>query len=66
MNAMNILNAMKKSEQNQEAMNEVVGMVTINEELLNQVSGGVQAFSSGYICTISGECNGGKSCWPSF
>lgn len=64
MNAMNILNAMKKNEQNQEAMNEAVGIVTINEELLNQISGGLQAYSSGYFCTISGECNGGTSCWP--
>lgn len=44
-------------------MADVVGMVEINAELLTQVSGGLAA-SSGWICTISGECNGGTSCWP--
>jgi len=41
-----------------------VGMVEINSELLTQVSGGM-AHSSGAICTLSAECNGGGgSCWP--
>lgn len=44
-------------------MENLVGMVEIKEELLTQVSGGLAA-SSGYICTVSGECNGGSSCWP--
>lgn len=59
----NILSAMQAMEQDQAAMDQAVGMVVINEELLHQVSGGL-AWSSGYICTISGECNGGRSCWP--
>ena len=63
MSKKNILGALKQSEQDQATMNEIVGMVEVNEDLLHQVSGGA-AWSSGYICTISGECNGGSSCWP--
>ena len=37
------------------------GNVKIEEELIGQVTGG--ANSAGYVCTVSGECNGGKSCW---
>lgn len=57
----NVLNALVASDAAD--MENVVGMVEINGELLNQVGGGLAA-SSGYICTISGECNGGTSCWP--
>jgi hypothetical protein len=57
----NVLSALSAS--NAADMEHLVGMVEIKEELLTQVGGGLMA-SSGYICTISGECNGGTSCWP--
>jgi len=57
----NVLKALAASDTTD--MEAVVGMVEIDSELLTQVSGGL-AWSSGHICTISGECNGGTSCWP--
>jgi len=36
--------------------------VSVNEELITQIHGG--AGSSGYVCSVSGECNSsGRSCW---
>ncbi|MDC8760953.1 hypothetical protein [Janthinobacterium fluminis] len=63
MSKKNVLNALVQSDSDQSAMTESLGMVEIKEELLHQVSGGL-AWSSGYICTVSGECSGGRSCWP--
>ena len=35
--------------------------VNVNEDLLRSIQGGGD--SAGYVCTVSGECNGtGKSC----
>jgi hypothetical protein len=61
-----ILNIWKQSEANS-AMNDIVGKPVVDENLLRQIGGGLgydNEFSSGYFCTISGECNGGRSCWP--
>jgi hypothetical protein len=61
-----ILNTWKQSENNG-SMNNIVGTPVVDENLLRQIAGGLGAdneLSSGYFCTISGECNGGKSCWP--
>jgi hypothetical protein len=63
-----ILNTWKQSESNG-SMNEIVGSPVVDENLLRNISGGRLEYdrvSSGWICTISGECNGGTSCWPSF
>jgi len=36
--------------------------VDVNETAMSEITGGVN--SAGYVCTLSGECNGtGKSCW---
>lgn len=56
-----ILNAWKQSE---DQLQNVAGTPVVDENLLRQVGGGLAAISSGYFCTISGECNGGRSCWP--
>jgi len=62
-----ILSAWKQTE-NTDAIFHVAGQVIIDESLLRQVSGGQNRenneFSSGYFCTVSGECWGGWSCWP--
>jgi len=66
MDTKSILNAWKQSEGNG-AMNDIVGKPVVDENLLRQIGGGLRTapeFSSGYFCTISGECNGGTSCWP--
>lgn len=52
---------MWKSSESQAALTEVAGTPIVDENLLRLVSGGWQ----GFVCTISGECNGGTSCWPS-
>ena len=60
-----ILNAWKQSE-DQVSLQNVAGTPVVDENLLRQVGGGamLREYSSGYFCTISGECNGGRSCWP--
>lgn len=63
-----ILKAWKQSEGSASIEN-VAGMLVVDENLLRQIGGGQQGqrreFSSGFFCTISGECNGGgQSCWP--
>ena len=63
MNKNDILTKLNEEAHDEAAVTEVVGMVVLNDELLNQVSGGL-AHSSGAICTISAECNGGSSCAP--
>lgn len=67
MNTSTILDAWKQSE-SKAAIEQVAGMSVIDENLLRQIGGGRQEqqreFSSGYFCTVSGECNGGTSCWP--
>ncbi len=67
MNSSTILKAWKQSEDNA-SIEHVAGMPVVDENLLRQIGGGQQQlnpeFSSGYFCTISGECNGGTSCWP--
>ena len=58
-----ILNAWNRSEST-DALTSAAGIPIVDEAILNQVGGGTLP-SSGYICTLSGECNGtGKSCWP--
>lgn len=48
---------------NQEKSENTVEAQQLDENTLRQLQGGV-AYSSGWICTISGECNGGSSCNP--
>ena len=52
---------------------EALQSVELNEQELERVVGGVESAvdggcgcgpSSGWFCTISAECNGGKSCNP--
>lgn len=52
MHSKSVLSALKDSEERTE---EVIGMVVMNEELLQQVSGGI---GYGYIHTVSAECWG--------
>lgn len=60
MKSKEILQAWRETEQG-EALTNVVGTPVVNESLLREVSGGT---SSGFICTVSGECNGsGRTCW---
>ncbi len=59
MSVNNILASLKTADE--VAVNDVVGMVVLNDELLNQVSGGLM-YSGGYFCSISAECNGGSRC----
>jgi mersacidin/lichenicidin family type 2 lantibiotic len=43
-----------------------VRLVELDEDALRGLWGGAQmpVFSEGYICSMSGECNGtGQSCW---
>lgn len=41
-------------------MNEIIGSSSINKEMMAEVQGG----GSGYLKTLSGDCNtSGKSCW---
>jgi hypothetical protein len=63
MDSNSILNAWKQSE-GRDSIANVAGAVVVDENLLRQIGGGALSSSSGYICTISGECNGGRSCWP--
>ena len=68
MDTKSILNTWKQSESNG-SMKEIVGSPVVDENLLRHIGGGrllEDRVSSGWICTISGECNGGTSCWPSF
>lgn len=55
----NILASLKQSAADESAVNDVVGIVMVNEELLNQVSG---AISAGFYYSISGECQRGFRC----
>jgi hypothetical protein len=60
MKSKEMLQAWRDGEQN-DALANVVGAPVVNEALLREVNGGT---SSGYVCTVSGECNGsGRSCW---
>lgn len=64
MNTNKILEALKQADGAQ-SITDVAGQVVVDENMLRQVGGGVaREFSSGYFCTISGECWGGGSCWP--
>lgn len=64
MSTSKILEAWKQSE-GQGALESIVGTPVVDESLLRQIGGGmIPTASSGHICTISGECNGGTSCWP--
>jgi hypothetical protein len=66
MDTKSILNSWKQSEDNG-SINNIVGTPVVDENLLRQIAGGrsiAPENSSGYFCTISGECNGGTSCWP--
>jgi mersacidin/lichenicidin family type 2 lantibiotic len=39
-------------------------LLEIDEEELRGLWGAMAPVSSeGYVCSVSGECNGGKSCW---
>jgi hypothetical protein len=58
-----ILDAWKKTEN---SLQDVAGTPVVDENLLRQVGGGIREESSGYWCTVSGECNGGRSCWWPF
>lgn len=55
----NVIEALKNSEVNS---TNVVGAQKLDENTLRQLQGGRS--SSGWICTISAECNGGHSCNP--
>ncbi|HHC79123.1 MAG TPA: hypothetical protein ENK46_04515 [Flavobacteriia bacterium] len=58
-----IIKALKNGK-NKEELLDIIGSPEVN---LETITGGQQEpfRSSGYICTLSGECNGtGKSCWP--
>jgi hypothetical protein len=57
-NNTNILQAWAQSE-GQEAITAVAGTPIVDETLLRQVNGGGWFPSSGWICTLSAECNGG-------
>ena len=67
MNSSTILKAWKQSE-GKASIEQVAGMPVVDENLLRQIGGGQQQqyreFSSGFFCSVSGECNGGTSCWP--
>lgn len=68
MDTKSILNTWKQSEGN-DSMSDIVGTPVVDENLLRQIAGGASlapeiTASSGYFCTVSGECNGGTSCWP--
>jgi hypothetical protein len=67
MDTKSILNAWKESEDSG-SMNNIVGTPVVDDTLLRQIAGGRggmnNELSSGYFCTVSGECNGGTSCWP--
>jgi hypothetical protein len=65
MDSNSILSAWKQSE-GSDSITEVAGSVVVDENLLRQIGGGFPWTSSGYFCTISGECNGGRSCWPRY
>jgi hypothetical protein len=60
-----ILKAWKQSEDENSIIG-VAGQVVVDENLLRKIGGGYMAneLSSGYFCTISGECWPGGSCWP--
>lgn len=63
MSTSTILRAWKRSEGNA-SIDQVAGMPVVDESLLRQIGGGYPELSSGFFCSISGECNGGTSCWP--
>lgn len=54
-----IIDVLKK---NQDKAENTVEAQQLDENTLRQLQGG--RISSGWICTISGECNGGSSCNP--
>ncbi|WP_269517550.1 hypothetical protein [Alteromonas sp. BMJM2] len=51
---------------NQSKSEHSLDKVSVDKDTLRQLSGGKMdnINSSGWICTISGECNGGQSCNP--
>lgn len=53
----NVLASLKQHA-NESAIDEVLGAVVVNEELLDHVSGGLMGW--GYMPTVSGECTGGN------
>ncbi len=61
MSVNHILASLQQNTADDAAVNDVLGMVVLNDELLNQVSGGVQ-FSGGFFCSVSAECMGGYRC----
>ncbi|WP_166211784.1 type A2 lanthipeptide [Cognatiluteimonas telluris] len=59
MNAMEVLTKWRNAEQDAGAVQRVAGGPAIDENLLQQIQGGI---GSGYFPTISAECNGGTRC----
>ncbi len=59
----NVAEALKENESQSENK---LDKVAVDKDTLRQLSGGKMESvnSSGWICTISGECNGGYSCNP--
>lgn len=59
MEARNITQLWNESSDGESAIGEPI----VDQALLNQIGGG--ACSSGWVCSVSGECNcSGRSCWP--
>lgn len=38
-------------------------LIELDEEELRSTWGASEAASGGYVCSVSAECNGGRSCW---
>lgn len=57
----NLIQAWKNADKSANAKAPVANPNIDESMLTNSVNGGAQ--SAGYVCTLSGECNGGKSCW---
>lgn len=63
MNTNQILNAWKQTEDDV-SLKTVAGVPVVDENLLRQIGGGLPG-SSGWICTMSGECRlDGAGCNP--
>ena len=64
-NAERVLNASKKAER-LNLVEKVAGKPTVSDEVRQELRAGVAPSptgSGGVLCTVSGECNGGSSCW---
>ena len=62
MDSNKVLTALKQTDDTQ-SIAKVAGQVVVDENMLRQIGGGRAGFSSGYFCTVSGEC-WGFSCNP--